>query len=151
MHDRLQVIALRVCLFEVWDGTGNGSLHFDAQDLGDGDTNLGCIIENRVLQSALFERVKELEAQGRVQVICPGSLKSMKLRNGAAKDEGFNDWAELVLGGSEGEQRQVTARLVVAADGAMSKTRQVMVVVVVTSPKHGRWCAAEYSRLLAAA
>lgn len=64
----------------------------------------------------MWDRVKELEAEGKVEVICPGTLKAMKLNNGSSGGDssgsGFNRWAELVL--SQGEEEvNATARLVV--------------------------------------
>lgn len=32
---------------QVWDGTGNGCMNFDAQDLSEAENRLGYIIENR--------------------------------------------------------------------------------------------------------
>ncbi|VAW57121.1 2-polyprenylphenol hydroxylase, partial [hydrothermal vent metagenome] len=38
----------------VWDATGDGSIHFDAADLG--VDSLGHIVENKVIQFALLEQ-----------------------------------------------------------------------------------------------
>ncbi|HOW75645.1 MAG TPA: 2-octaprenyl-3-methyl-6-methoxy-1,4-benzoquinol hydroxylase, partial [Candidatus Competibacteraceae bacterium] len=42
----------------VWDAAGFGQIHFDSADLG--EPLLGWIIENRVIQYALLERVRQL-------------------------------------------------------------------------------------------
>ena len=42
----------------VWDAGGSGSIHFSAADIG--EANLGHIVENRVTQLALWERLGEL-------------------------------------------------------------------------------------------
>ncbi len=42
----------------VWDGTGNGSIHFDSAEIG--EPMLGHIIENRVMVAALEERLAGL-------------------------------------------------------------------------------------------
>ena len=60
----------------------------------------------------------ELEEQGKIEVICPGTLKSMTLHNNSGNTGssglGFTSWAELVLG--QGDQEvHATARLVVVS------------------------------------
>jgi hypothetical protein len=49
-------------------------MRFDAQDLGEAQEGLGYIIENRILQCALFDRVKELEQEGKVGGPFPNNL-----------------------------------------------------------------------------
>jgi len=53
------MVAMRVSPYSdmhVWDATGNGSIHFDANEIG--DVNLGHIVENRVTHKALFKRAQ---------------------------------------------------------------------------------------------
>jgi 2-octaprenylphenol hydroxylase len=49
----------------VWDAVGRGSIHFDSADLGEPD--LGHIVENRVIQLALWE---QLEQSADVTLLC---------------------------------------------------------------------------------
>ena len=92
----------------VWDATGLGSIHFDSADLG--EPLLGWIIENRVIQYALLERARPLPA---VELLCPVALETAQvLENGRW-------WVQL----SDG--REFTTRLLVGADGASSKVRQL--------------------------
>ena len=55
----------------VWDAGGFGQIHFDSATLG--EPLLGWIIENRVIQYALLERVRQLPA---VELLCPAALET---------------------------------------------------------------------------
>jgi 2-octaprenylphenol hydroxylase len=92
----------------VWDATGFGSIHFDSADLG--EPLLGWIIENRVIQYALLERVQQFPA---VELHCPAALETAH-----PLDEG--GWWMRVNDGCE-----FTTRLLVGADGAQSRVRQL--------------------------
>ena len=59
----------------VWDAVGGGSIHFDSAELGEPD--LGHIVENRVTQLALWER---LEAADEVTLLCPAAAGEIELR-----------------------------------------------------------------------
>ena len=50
----------------VWDADGSGSIHFDSADIGEPD--IGHIVENRVTQLALWDRLGEFQNVSR---ICP--------------------------------------------------------------------------------
>jgi 2-octaprenylphenol hydroxylase len=89
----------------VWDGVGGGSIHFDSAELGEPD--LGHIVENRVTQLALWER---LEAADEVTVLCPAGLEELELTDDAA-----------LLDLKDG--RRLSARLLVGADGRDSRVR----------------------------
>lgn len=91
----------------VWDAGGCGAIHFDSAEIG-ADT-LGYIVENRVTQAALLER---LRAFSNITLLCPASVASL-----AIKDDG----AQVVLE----DGRQLDARLVVGADGVNSRVRQL--------------------------
>ena len=91
----------------VWEGLGRGSIHFDSATLGEPD--LGHIVENRVTQLALWER---LEQAGEVALICPATCVDLTL--GAD--------ASLTLA----DGRRLSARLLVAADGRDSWVRQAV-------------------------
>ncbi|HSQ07964.1 MAG TPA: FAD-dependent monooxygenase, partial [Chromatiaceae bacterium] len=62
----------------VWEGLGHGSIHFDSAALGEPD--LGHIVENRVTQLALWER---LEQAGEVTLICPATSVDLTLATDA--------------------------------------------------------------------
>lgn len=101
--------ARRVCPYRemrVWDATGNGAIHFDSAAIGEPD--LGHIIENGVIQAALWERTAELPGITRY---CPAQPQSLSLAH---------DGAALVLQ----DGTRLSARLIVGADGGQSWTRQ---------------------------
>ncbi len=90
----------------VWDQGGNGRIHFSAAEIGEPD--LGHIVENRVMQLALWER---LESLPNVTVKCPARVADLQL----------GDLPEVLLESGE----RLAARLVVAADGRDSQIRQM--------------------------
>lgn len=90
----------------VWDALGGGTVHFDAATLGQPD--LGHIVENRVIQLALWET---LEASPEISLICPAAITDLSLG-----EEG----ARLRLG----DGRSLQGRLLVAADGRDSLVRE---------------------------
>lgn len=105
-----EMTAWRVSPFRdmrVWDADGFGEIHFDSAAIG--EPLLGWIIENRVIQYALLERVRQLPA---VELFCPAALETAQ----ALED---NRWRVQLSDG-----RELTARLLVGADGAQSKVRQ---------------------------
>ncbi len=97
----------------VWD-TGNanahvynGEIHFDSAEIG--ENTLGYIVENRIIQAALLERLRTFD---NMTLLCPASVISITTA------------AESVqVGLTEG--RLLTARLIVGADGAHSNVRQL--------------------------
>ena len=88
----------------VWDE--RGELDFDSADMGEAD--LGHIIENRIIVKALHQRIKALS---NVELLCPAKLESIELDN---------DKASLTLE----DKTNLSANLVVAADGTRSWVRQ---------------------------
>ncbi|MEZ5576089.1 MAG: UbiH/UbiF/VisC/COQ6 family ubiquinone biosynthesis hydroxylase [Candidatus Competibacteraceae bacterium] len=92
----------------VWDAGGFGQIHFDSATLG--EPLLGWIIENRVIQYALLERVRQLPA---VDLLCPAALET-------AWPEDAGGWRVRLTDG-----REFTTRLLVGADGAQSKVREL--------------------------
>lgn len=89
----------------VWDAVGRGSIHFDSAELGEPD--LGHIVENRVTQLALWER---LESSEDVALLCPAAGAEISLTADAA-----------LLDLADG--RRIAARLLVGADGRDSWVR----------------------------
>ncbi len=91
----------------VWDATGNGSIHFDAAEMG--EPCLAYIIENSLMQSALVERLYHFT---NVHYLCPVEIESLELNP---------DAAALTLK----DGRRLNARLLVGADGAQSRVREL--------------------------
>jgi 2-octaprenylphenol hydroxylase len=89
---------------EVWDAQGSGRIHFSAAEIGEPD--LGHIVENRVTQLALWER---LETLPNVTLRYPASVAELQLDQNPG----------LVL--RDGEQ--LKSNLIVAADGRDSQLR----------------------------
>ena len=97
-----------VCPFrdmEVWDAGGSGSIHFDAADIG--QAQLGHVIENRVIQAALLERLRGLD---NIDLLTPAQLESATVTE---------NQVQLQLDNSQ----SVTTRLLVGADGGNSRVR----------------------------
>ncbi|RKT43763.1 UbiH/UbiF/VisC/COQ6 family ubiquinone biosynthesis hydroxylase [Thiocapsa rosea] len=91
----------------VWDALGGGSIHFDAQSLGEPD--LGHIVENRVIQLALWET---LETSPDIRLVCPASIVEI---------ERTETESRVVLG----DGQVIAGRLLVAADGRDSLVREL--------------------------
>lgn len=103
----------RLCAYRsmvVWDGQSTGAIDFHAADIH--TETLGYIVENTVLLHSLHRR---LEQNAAVQWFRANRLASLA--------EGVDDSTPLMLTLETGEQ--LTAELVVAADGAHSSVRQL--------------------------
>ncbi len=105
------VTEMRACPYErmhVWDAGGEGSIHFDAADLG--EAALGYIVENSVIQQALWQK---LQQHPQVQLLCPQQVVALARTDG-------NSRLSLQSG------MTVQADLVVAADGRSSPLRDML-------------------------
>ncbi|WP_411706118.1 3-demethoxyubiquinol 3-hydroxylase [Edaphovirga cremea] len=91
---------------ETWEKPGSDVI-FDAQSLG--LPELGFMVENRVLQLALWEQI---EQQAAITLYCPDSLKSMQRNE--------NGWQILTDKGMT-----LSTSLIIAADGANSQVRKL--------------------------
>jgi 2-octaprenylphenol hydroxylase len=103
------ILARRVSPYgdmHVWDGSGTGKVHFSASSVH--AEVLGHIVENRVVQDALVERLQESS----IGLLADARLEQMR-RSG-------DDW---LLTLSDG--RLLRSPLVVAADGANSTVRRM--------------------------
>lgn len=90
----------------VWDATGQGEIHFDSVDVG--QANLGHIIENRIIQKAVINRLQDFD---HIDLLVPVKLNTLQF-----DDDGVMLTTESGL--------QIKARLLVGADGAHSWVRQ---------------------------
>lgn len=101
------VVARRLCPFrrmKVWED--KGGVEFRSEDIN--EPLLGYIVENRVIQLALLDRLKEF---GNVDFLCPVKTTGLDYRAGQSS-----------LALEDG--RAITCRLLVAADGGFSRVRQ---------------------------
>jgi len=107
-----KIVAQRVSPYYemfVWDAAspaGSGELHFDSADMG--ETDLGHIIENRIIVKSLHQRMQELPQIG---LYCPAKLQSIEFTQ---------DNVHLCME----DKTELTANLVVGADGTRSWIRQ---------------------------
>lgn len=94
-------------VMDVWDAQGDGNVRFDAAELGEPD--LGHIIENTVVQSAV---IKALKRYPTASIYQPSILQSFEI---------LEDQVIVMLESGE----QLSANLLVGADGAHSKVRSL--------------------------
>ena len=98
----------------VWDAVGRGEIHFDSADLGEPD--LGHIVENRVTQLALWERLERAED---VELLCPARVAELALQGASAQvtleDERIIESDLLV--GADGRDSRVRALAGIGTDG----------------------------------
>ena len=103
------VLARRSCPYRdmhVWDGSGTGHIHFSAASVH--ASTLGHIVENRVVQDALVERLHASD----VGLLANARLERMR--------HSGDDWLLTLADG-----RELRTPLVIAADGANSAVRRL--------------------------
>lgn len=101
---------MRACPFRrmlVWDGESDAKTDFNSASIG--RPYLGHIVENTVIQIALWQRLKELE---NVRVLSPASITDLRI-----------DIEQATVQLNDGSV--INAPLVVAADGARSLVRKL--------------------------
>ncbi|KGJ96153.1 FAD-dependent oxidoreductase [Colwellia psychrerythraea] len=101
----------RVCPYKrlgVWEHE-SAYTEFNADDIK--QINLGHIVENRLIQLALWQKINVMS---NITTFCPDSLISLKQDH---------DKATLIL-----TNGSITAKLVIGADGAQSKVRQMSAI-----------------------
>ena len=93
----------------VWDADGTGSIHFNAQEIH--AAALGHIVENSVILAALYERIAET---ANIDVLAPVALHALEVGS-------HHERVSITLE----DGRSISAALLVAADGANSKVREL--------------------------
>lgn len=99
---------------DVWDGEGTGHIHFSSNELH--EPCLGHIVENRVTLAALYDVLGEHDNLHFQSGVAVNTLSEPDPAEGGLR----------MLGLSDG--RIVQTPLVVAADGALSRTRQMAAI-----------------------
>jgi 2-octaprenyl-3-methyl-6-methoxy-1,4-benzoquinol hydroxylase len=105
------IVSQRLCPYQrlaVWENE-NAYVEFNAKDIN--QSHLGHIIENRVIQLALWEKIKDND---NIQTFCPDSLHNL---------EQACDRVTLSL-----SRGAITANLVVGADGPQSNVRKMSAI-----------------------
>ena len=85
----------------VWDAGGSGHIRFDSAEVGEPD--LGHIVENRVIQLALWERLEVLEP---ATLFCPARVADFELTEERVRvtlDDGTALDAALLVGTAAGQ------------------------------------------------
>lgn len=90
----------------VWESISKAEVHFAAQDVE--EPNLGYVVENQVIQAALWEQVMKMP---NITILVTEATLSLTRESGMAR---------LTFG----DDIQLKTRLVVGADGAFSSVRQ---------------------------
>jgi 2-polyprenylphenol 6-hydroxylase len=95
----------------VWDAAGGGAIRFEAADLQ--MDHLGHIVENRLLQTVLLDAI---EASQEIDFYCPAGIRNLRV------EPEFVD--------IEMADLRLRAALVVGADGAHSRVRELALIDV---------------------
>lgn len=109
------IVARRACVYKrlsVWDGEKNGRTDFDANDIQ--ESHLGHIVENRVIQLSLLDRIATLE---NVKIMSPAKM---------ARYQQTKDGVEVTLE----DDTKINAKLIVGADGANSMVRRLAGITI---------------------
>lgn len=118
---------------QVWEAGASGSIRFDASALrggggaqqGDAEgTALGTMAENSTVQSALFDRLGELAKEGHMDLAVPAQVAGIAFDDDGNGGGGSGPARVTLVGGDGGKKREVTARLLVGADGAASRVKK---------------------------
>ncbi|WP_439134381.1 UbiH/UbiF/VisC/COQ6 family ubiquinone biosynthesis hydroxylase [Pseudomaricurvus sp.] len=107
----------RVCPYtdmEVWDADGTGNIHFDSREVQ--QPCLGHIVESSVITQALLQR---LEAYPQITLLRPARVKHL------LRPENPDQIQILLEDNDHLPTTKLTASLLLAADGANSKVREL--------------------------
>lgn len=99
---------------EVWDAEGTGNIHFDCREVQ--QPCLGHIVENSVITQALLQR---LEAYPQITLLRPARVKHI------LRPEDAGQIQILLEDSDQLPTNKLTASLLLAADGANSKVREL--------------------------
>jgi 2-octaprenyl-6-methoxyphenol hydroxylase len=110
----LEATAAPIKDIRVSEGDSLLFLHYDHREAG--DQPFGHMVENRNLRKALFHRLRELDT---VRVLAPAAVKTLD-RGAMGVSGGVSGGVVAELAGGQ----KIQARLVVAADGRGSQTRE---------------------------
>lgn len=108
-----QIVAQRVCAYremKVWDGEGTAAIEFDCAEVQ--QNHLGHIVENAVAVSQLRQRMAQLR---NIHLIQPASVTQLSAPSSP------NAGVRVQLNNG----RELTAALLIAADGARSQVRDL--------------------------
>lgn len=143
------IVNARVAPFysmKVWDTSGKASISFRHNEVG--MDYLGFLVENRVITSALFERMQQLPS---VKLFSPMSVQRIELEENGKGDKHEVDWSspQPTVGLHLKNGDKLRTKLLIGADGAQSIVRQTFnfgavgwqysqrgVVATVTLPPH---------------
>ena len=120
------ITSRRACVYRemlVWDGEESGSTHFKADDIG--AQALGYIVENRVVQLALLDSLRQSE---NVDFLCPARIKSIVPqtdRTAITIGQSVADSKPANEVDTGSDERLISARLLIGADGAGSSVREL--------------------------
>ena len=108
------IVNHRVCNYrdmQVWDAEGTGEISFSAAEINEAE--LGSIVENSIVTHSLHKRVAQLE---NVVSVTPFSIESLDYEQ---------DGGDTLVRLKSAEGESIRAPLIIAADGANSKLRQL--------------------------
>lgn len=109
-QDIKQMRVTPYCRLGVWE-TELSYTEFNAQSIN--EPHLGHIIENRLIQLSLWEKIKQ---HNNIDVFCPGNVSNLSYQT-----DGANSQLPILTV----NEQEISAKLVVAADGGQSMIRQL--------------------------
>ena len=96
-----------------------GFTRMDCRDYG--VDALGHVVENRNLGAVLWE---SMQKSTRIDLVAPASVIAVRTGDAPPRGDGSSDVAVVEVEGESGSKKEVTASLVVAADGVRSRVRE---------------------------